>query len=339
MRNETREKFNAYLKRVAEINRVPDTSKHFNVSAQGQQTVERKIKESSAFLSLISIVGRDNQQGQIVGVDFDGMVASNTDTSDGETRRQPANLYTSTAREYNCQKTNYDTFLPYTLLDEWAHQPEFLPLLSAAIIEAQARSRIKIGFNGIARAPNSNRATNPLGQDVARGWLQYLRDEAPERVMSEVVEDSGQVTVGKTTGDYKTLDGLVQDAINSMIHEAYQDDIRLRVICGRGLLHDKYFQLIEASDKATEKVAADILLSTKNVGGLPAIRVPWFPANSLLITMPMNLEIDYQRTQRRRMMKEEPEFDRVANYESSNDDYVVRTVEAACLIENIELVD
>lgn len=51
-----------------------------------------------------------------------------------------------------------------------------------------------------------------------------------------------------------------------------------------------------------------------------------------------NLSIYYQESARRRLVRDEPEYDRVTNYESSNDAFVVENYEAGCLIENIQLV-
>ena len=42
---------------------------------------------------------------------------------------------------------------------------------------------------------------------------------------------------------------------------------------------------------------------------------------------------------RRRYLKEEPEWNRISNYESSNDAYVVEDYGLGCLLENITPVD
>jgi hypothetical protein len=39
------------------------------------------------------------------------------------------------------------------------------------------------------------------------------------------------------------------------------------------------------------------------------------------------------------MVKDEPEYDRVTDYQSSNEAYVIEDLEYACLIENIEQHD
>ena len=45
------------------------------------------------------------------------------------------------------------------------------------------------GFNGVRRTETSDRSSNQMLQDVAVGWLQKYRNEAPARVMSKVTED------------------------------------------------------------------------------------------------------------------------------------------------------
>ena len=45
-----------------------------------------------------------------------------------------------------------------------------------------------------------------------------------------------------------------------------------------------------------------------------------------------------QRDGKRRKIADEPEYDRIANYESENLDYVVEEFDACVLIENLEFV-
>ena len=71
------------------------------------------------------------------------------------------------------------------------------------------------------------------------------------------------------------------------------------------------------------------------LGGLQAYRVSGFPANAVLITKLSNLSIYWQEGSRRRRLVDEPEYDRVANYESVNEAYVVEEYQLAVLVENI----
>lgn len=72
---------------------------------------------------------------------------------------------------------------------------------------------------------------------------------------------------------------------------------------------------------------------------LQAIRAPYFPANALMITRLDNLSIYWQENTRRRSIIDNTKRDRIENFESVNEAYVVEDYRGACLIENIELGD
>ncbi len=110
--------------------------------------------------------------------------------------------------EYKCEQTNFDTVLTYAKLDLWAKFQDFQVRIRNAIVKRQALDRIMIGFNGVKRAKTSNRSENPLLQDVNKGWLQKIREDAPEHVMGSTTTGGettpGAVKVGKG-GEYANL--------------------------------------------------------------------------------------------------------------------------------------
>lgn len=335
MRNETRKAFEAFTARVAQLNGVADATKTFAVEPSVQQTLEKKIQESSEFLSRINIIGVDELKGEKLRLGPTGPIAGRTDTSSAD--RQTRDVSSLDAQGYECRKTNFDTHITYGKLDAWAKFPNFQTMLRDVIVRQQALDRIMIGFNGTSAAATTNRTENPLLQDVNIGWLQSYRENAPERVLDEVTADSGKVTVG-SSGNYKNLDALVYDVVNELIDPWHRESTDLVVICGRKILADKYFPLLNQDLEPTEQRAADLIISAKRMGGLPAVRVPFVPDGTLLITMLENLSIYYQRGARRRHIVENPKRDRIENYESSNDAYVVEDFGAGCLVENIEFV-
>lgn len=155
------------------------------------------------------------------------------------------------------------------------------------------------GFNGVKRAETSDRSSNPMLQDVAVGWLQKYRNEAPARVMSKVTDEEGHATsevvrVGKG-GDYASLDALVMDATNNLIEPWYQEDPDLVVIVGRQLLADKYFPIVNKEQDNSEMLAADVIISQKRIGNLPAVRVPYFPADAMLTMLKNQLHVALTR--------------------------------------------
>jgi len=335
MRKETRLAFNAYKAAIATLNGTQDVSEKFTVEPSVQQTLETRIQESSDFLTRINNIGVTEQSGDKLGLGIGSPVASTTDTTLKD--RTPIDPTTLDATGYFCTQTNFDTLIRYTKLDAWAKHPDFQTRIRDVILKRQALDIITIGFNGISRAATSNRVANPLLQDVNIGWLQKYRAHAPARVMHEVVAGSNQVKIG-ANGDYKNLDALVMDAVGNLIDPWHQEDTELVVLLGRDLLADKYFPLVNATQAPTEQIAADLIISQKRVGGLQAVRAPFFPAGKMLITRLDNLSRYYQEGSRRRTVVDNAKRDQIENYESSNDAYVVEDYGLGCLIENITLV-
>lgn len=327
MRNATRKLFKGYLSNQAKLNGVDDASTQFNVQPSVQQTLEAKIQESSAFLSKINIVIVEELKGEKIGLSITRPIASRTDTSGNGTRKtvDPTALGKN---GYECVQVNYDTHLRYAKLDAWAKHKDFQIKVSGAIVERCALDRIMVGFNGTHAAADTDLDTYPLLQDVAKGWLQHIRENAAQRVMSGVTWGPDKAA------DYQTLDGLVFDAV-TMLDPVHQEDPNLVVIVGRGLMHDKLFPLVDNQDAPSEKLAADIVISQKRLGGLPAVKVPYFPEGTVLITSLDNLSIYPQAEKRRRHIKDAPERDRVETYESSNDAWVVEDFGMVALVEGI----
>jgi len=339
MRNETRLQFNAYLDQVATLNQIPDAAQKFNVDPSVQQTLETKIQESSEFLAKVNIVGVREQSGERLGLGIGTPIASTTDTSvQDRTTRDPSTL---DARDYRCTQTNSDTHITYQKLDAWAKFPDFQTRIRNAIVAQQARDRILIGFNGVQRAVTSDLANHPLLQDVNIGWLQKYRTHAPQRVLKDGAT-AGKIVIGEGAGkDYRNLDALVFDAVNSLLEPWYQDDTALVAICGRDLLYSKLSSIINAipNTAPSERLAGDVLISQRRLGNLPALRVPFMPAKTLFITRCDNLSIYWQEGARRRAVTDNPKRDRIENWESSNDAYVIEDYGCGCLIENIEIAD
>ncbi|HTH07934.1 MAG TPA: phage major capsid protein, P2 family, partial [Acidovorax sp.] len=300
-----------------------------------QQVLETKMQESSDFLSKINMTPVVEAQGAKLGLGMSGPVASRTNTDNAD--RQTRDVSTLDSKGYQCVQTNFDTHIKYQKLDAWAKFKDFQTRVAMAILRRQALDRIMIGFNGTSIAATTDLAANPLLQDVNKGWLQHLREDAPENVMSGGAT-AGAIKIGAGAGtDYKNLDAAVYDAIN-LLAPWYQQDPDLVVIMGRELLADKYFPMVNVNQAPSETLAADIVISQKRVGGLQAATVPYFPPNAMLVTTFDNLSLYWQEGARRRRMEENPKRDRVENYESSNDAYVVEDNDRAALVENIELV-
>jgi len=336
MRNETRRAFSAYLGQIAAINGVAaeDVRKKFNVTPSAQQKLEVKLQQSSAFLGRINIIGVAEQIGEALGLVASGTIAGRTDTSDAG-RRAGRDVTGLEKNDYICKQTDYDTFMPYAKLDAWAKFPDFQQKISGVIVDRCALDRIMIGWNGTSAAATTNRAVNPLLQDVNVGWLEKIRTKAAAQVMDEGAV-AGKVTFGAAAADYKNLDALVYDARMTLVGEAHREDPTLVAIVGSDLMHDKLFPLVADNDAPTEKLAADIVVSQRRLGGMQAVVVPYFPAGTVLITSLDNLSIYYQDGARRRAVIERPERNGIETFESSNDAFVVEDYSRCALVENIQ---
>jgi P2 family phage major capsid protein len=331
MQNKTRELFNAYLDHLAKLSGVIDATKKFAVAAAVQQTLESRMQESSAFLKSINVAPVTEQQGEKLGLGIGGPIAGTTDTNvKARTTIDPTDL---DAIGYLATQTNFDTHISFAKLDMWAKFPDFQTRIRDLILVRQALDRIMIGFNGVSRAASSDRAANPLLQDVNKGWLQKYREGAAQRVMDHGAAPD-KITIG-ATGDYKNLDALVYDAKSSLVDPWHRQDTQLVAILGDALMADKYFPILNRDNAPTEQIAADMVISQKRVGGLPAVTVPYFPADAVFITRLDNLSLYFQEGSRRRTVVENASRDRIENFESSNDAYVVEDFGAGCLVENV----
>jgi P2 family phage major capsid protein len=283
-----------------------------------------------------------NQKGEKLAVGINRTLAGRTDTTSAD--REPGNVGDPPKiNSYICEQTNFDSELRYAQLDAWRHDPKFQTLIRDSIIAQQSSDRIMIGWNGTSVAATTNRATYPLLQDVNKGWLHHIRTDAPAHVVQDgdLTSDAtkaiyvGEGKVG-TQVDFRSLDALVLDA-KKLIPAHRRGDTDLVVIIGHDLLDDKYFTIAQRTGALASEVEATdrILHSSKQIGGLPAVAVPHFPANAILITTLKNLSIYYQEGTRRRMIEDQPRRNRLVNYESVNEAYVVEDYDITALYENI----
>jgi P2 family phage major capsid protein len=337
MRNDTRVLYTAFIAAIAQLNGVAAAAEKFTVSPTVQQRLENRMQESSSFLQAINMIGVDEQSGAKVGLGIGSTIASRTNTL--TTDRSPTDPTALDEFGYLCRQTNFDTFITYAKLDMWAKFPDFQTRIRDAILKRQALDRIMIGWNGTSAAATTDRIANPLLQDVNIGWIKKVRDEAPSKIISDGASaGASQIKIGATGADYATLDALVYDLVNNLLDPWHREDPNMRVVLGRDLMADKYFPLVNSTQPPSETLAADLIISQKRVGGLQAVTVPYLPAGALTITSLDNLSIYFQNGGRRRTLVDNAKRDRIENYESSNDAYVVEDYGRIAIAENITFV-
>lgn len=307
---------------------------HSNTNPSPVQSGALAANYSAEFLTRINVTPVKDAEGESVMVGSGGSLAY---VSNGSTRRNPQTGAALKPHRYQCQKVNFDTCISYDELDAWAHLENYPELAKAAVDQQRNLDRLLIGFNGTHYAYLSSPEKYPKRQDCGVGWLEKYRQEAPERVISGL-SVAGRNEDGRiiSHGDYGTVDALVMDGWQSAITQQYRMD--LVSVCSMNTLFNKEYPLVNAvapNQPNKEMLVNQILLNNPMLGGLPAVPVPHFPDNAVLVTSLRNLSLYFLKGGGRTLAKNEPEFNRLAVYESWNEAYMVERYEAGCLIDCI----
>lgn len=323
MKQITREKFNRLKTNVAQSNQVQDVGEKFTVLPSVEQKITEQMGHSSAFLGEINIVPVTEQKGQKLGLGVGSPIASRTDTKDRE--RETSYVGSLNPDEYECKQTNFDTHIEYRKLDAWAIHTDFERLYRKGVMQRMALDRIMIGWNGTSAAASTDREVNKLCQDVNIGWLEKHRQNSPARFMgydSDGAINTDEFKVGEG-GNYPTLDALAFDVTQSLLDEWHVSGDDLVLIVGRELWVNHGLTLYSDNRTATERNALQTWFANEAIGGLKTVSIPFFPSRGLVVTSYDNLSIYYQTEAVRRAIIDNPKRDRVEEYLSSNDAYVI----------------
>ena len=285
------------------------------------------------FLNKITRIPVEDCSGSVVYISPCGPVSSVNSSPDE--RRQPIGAAALTGRFYNCQQVNFDFALPHDKIDGFGGVPGFSESVRLSFERQRCLDVLRIGFNGTHYSQFSNIKENPNLEDCGVGWLQKIREEAPERVLSGLSVAS---PMGGSYGDYANTDALVWDAVNAVIEERYQVD--LAIVCSSETMTRRNRPFFEKAGDAlrqnAETLAARKLIEENAINQLPVVTVPGFPDNAILITPLTNLALYYHKSAIRGLIKNEPEHNRLAFYTSWSLDWIVQDYEPVCLIDEID---
>lgn len=323
MKKQAREKFNALLQKIAQDNGVDSVAEKFNLDVPVEHRMVEQMTEKSDFLKEINIVGVDEAKAQKLGLGVGNPIASRTDTDNEE--RKTAYAGSLAPDKYECQKTDFDTHLPYRVLDTWSASTKFETLYRAAVLKRVGLDKIMIGWNGTSAAATTNRAENKMLQDVNIGWLEKVRSHAPSRLMgydSEGLATESTFRIGEG-GEYGTLDAIAFDVMSNLLDAWHHGSDDLVLILGRELWVHHGLTLYNDNKAATERNALQTWFANELVAGLKTVTVPFFPARGLVVTSYDNLSLYFQSGAVRRAIIDNPKRDRIEEYLSSNDAYVV----------------
>jgi P2 family phage major capsid protein len=290
---------------------------------EAQQTAFIRASEKADFLKKTNTVPVDAQIGQRVGIGISRPIASRTDTALED--RATKDVLELAGDTYHATQTNFDSHASYKTLDAWAHIGDFGKMYSESLSLQQARDRLMIGFNGTSVEAKSDLQANPLLQDVNVGWLEKVRLNEPHRIMgydSDGVANDDSFSVGQG-GEYGSLDALAFDLISNLLDNWHQGADDLVLLVGREVWTHHGLSLLANSTMPTERAALQSWFAAQTVAGLPCVMPPFFPARAVVVTSYSNLSIYYQLGTLRRAIIDNPKRDRVEEYRSQNEAYVV----------------
>lgn len=317
-----------YKAYVAKENDIQDVSAPYALKPDIETRLVRKIKESSSLLQHVNFVPVTLSTGTTGILPANGPYTSRTRIQGGQGR--VCTELTINPAPYKCIFTEFDVIIPYSALDLWAGMEDFYGQIEDVLTEQQGLEQIMIGFNGTHAADHTDIVNYPLLEDVNKGWLQKIRDNAPSHVVQ-------QATIG-TDGDYASLDALAYAATQKLT-APNRDRPGLVVIISRDTLHTKLSRNIDQSQDNVSHLALQSILATRTVAGLPVFEAPYMPDGAMLITSLNNLSIYYQKGAHRHFIRDSPDADGVQFFRSRNEDYVVEDYDRAVLVEGIEFLE
>ena len=344
-----------YVNAVAKMNGVTDPTEKFNVTANATQKIVAQMRESTWLLSKINIIPVSNQIGEAIGLGVSGMIASRTNTRDGNERKTNS-VYNMKSAPYACVQVNFDSHIRYEQLDAFAHLKNFNQIIATQTRQQIDMNKVTIGFFGTSVADDTDASKNPNGEDVNKGWMQCIRDNNGDAMLiegqtsgeirigaGEALVDDGTDTgtfIGAGLGDFINLDLAVMN-VKGLLSDVCTNAPDLVAIIGTDLLSYDKAKFYEAhGNTPSEKSIIEDKQVIGTYGGLPAFSVPGFPTTGILVTSFKNLSIYIQKDSiRRSVAKKNDKLDQIENFESMNMAYVIEELGKAAAIEfdNVKL--
>lgn len=331
MKIKTTQVFTAVLAGLAMNYGVASMSENFAVEPSVEQTLYDAMYESAEFLQMINTSMVDDVVGQSVIMSVDGGVTGRAGVEADDTKeRKTKDVSGLKKREYRCYPVECDVHLTWAKMDQWSKFPDFQQRYRNHVKQAIALDIIKIGFHGTQAADTTDLATYQMMEDVNIGWLQLVRRDAPERVMSSG-EVADEIRIG-AGGDYENLDQAVFDAL-----QAIPEHKRMGMIAIVGdelLAHDKNKLYAKQAHTPSEKTKIELEQVIDTYGGLRTYKIPFFPSRGILVTSFDNLSHYVQTGSTRTSIESNAKKKRVEDYLSRNDCYYVEDLEKIVFYES-----
>lgn len=330
MKAESKQKYLAFCVAMATAFGTASVAEAFNVTPTVAQRLQDKIVEEDTFLAKINIFPVSEIKGEKVLGSVAGVVGKRTNTDAND--RVPQEVLALGSKDYELFSTEFDTLIKYATVDAWAKFPDFQERYAGYVRKAIAMARVRTGWYGTSAAAVTDKVANPNGEDVNKGWFQHMREYDSGSQWMLQGATAGEIRIGEG-GDYPNLDAAVHDC-RQMLEPIFRERGDLVAFIGSDLLAaDKAALYAAQGSTPSEKERLANEKVTKTYGGLPIATPSGFPSRGLFITTYDNLSWYYQDTSVRRQVVDNPKRNRVEDYTSVNDGYVVENEELAAGFE------
>lgn len=344
---ETKKAFEKFLIQLSKVyNQEVSLDNTFNVEPRISQNLEKKLREQDPFLPFVNDVAVKEKAGEILHLVGAGTLMKRTNS---DVKRRPTQPVGMGVRDYYCHDFEADSLIPWDLIDQWAHLPNFYEEMRNIALIVRASDRMKLAWHGQVLSKHTDPEKYPLLQDMQEGWIQKAITEAPEKVFG--LKDKQSATqyslkvhqIGGENADFKSLDSMVYELVHNMIEPQWRNNKDLTVLAGSNLLLHSNRSLFDTHDEPSERLARNIVLQQNKVANLPVITPSEFPENGLIITVlnkkkRSNLSYYFQKTASRRKLVNDDREKGVIDFYYGRQDFVIENYDAICVVHPDALV-
>ncbi|MGL5605621.1 MAG: phage major capsid protein, P2 family [Plesiomonas sp.] len=301
----------------ADANKVAQ-GKYFSISGPQESQFINAIQARVDFLQKINLIPVTDIAGEKVLAGVQKTITGRK--KDGRYRRTAD----PQGGKYACIETDSGIIIPWHLMDVWARMGnKFLAIYAEYVQQQIGLDQIMIGWRGTKASENTDPETNPLLQDVNKGWMQWMRDNKPENILTEGDGGGGKIKIFGEGADYANLDQLGYD-LRQGLGDVHRERTDLVFMVGADLIAKEADLVSKAHGLTpTERGAIKQHELMGTFGGMPAATMPNFPARGAVITTFDNLSIYTQTGSMRRKVKDDDELKGVVDSYYRNEAYVV----------------
>jgi P2 family phage major capsid protein len=312
------------------------------VTPQEAQRIEQKLREQYAFLGMINTIFTNDSAGEIIHWSNAKTLSKRTTVAltNGDLRR-PEAVSAPTGRDYALTDHEMDVVVTWNEILRWGEKSgEVFSEYRNFITRSRAASILRVGFWGQSynALVNSNIGTHTMGEDVKKGWLQYMIENNPSNVLgiaASTTDPKGYtidpIDIG-TSGDFPSIAALVAYMKNT-IDRLYRNDTGIRAIVGTELgTYDTTKMTSTAGNTPTERQAVETLLSLSTAAGVPMYNPDEFPERALMLVNPMNLQRMVQNDSQERRIEIRDEKKGIVDWAFLKDWYGIGAVEGCAMV-------